>query len=205
MKAVRIIKLGGSLLELPDVRSRFEDWLGRREETWNLVIVGGGKLVDAIRRYDQVHALAATAAHSLAIGAMGLSAELFAQLMPKLLLVRGHTDPRSIIYSGRTIIFEVRQFLDQLEPKLPGRRLPENWTVTSDSIAARIACVVSAAELVLLKSCDLPEGAAHEELAASNHVDPHFPEAVSGIPYVRWVNLRKAGFPAWDVSAKSYQ
>ena len=202
MKAVRIIKVGGSLLDLPDVRSRFEAWLAQQEKNCNFVVVGGGKLVDAIRGYDQTHGLAATSAHSLAIGAMGLSAELFAQLIPKLLLVREQTDPRSIAYNGRTVIFEVRQFLERLEPKLPGRRLPENWTATSDSIAARIAYVVSAAELILLKSCDLPEAAALEELAASNHVDAHFPEAVSGIPFVRWVNLRKAGFPAWDVSTK---
>lgn len=205
MKPVRIIKLGGSLLDLPDVRPRFEAWLAQQEETCNFVIVGGGKVVDAIRGYDEIHALAATTAHSLAIGAMGLSAELFAQLMPKLLLVRDQTDPRSIAYNGRTVIFEIRQFLERLEPKLPGRRLPENWAASSDSIAARIAYVVSAAELVLLKSCDLPEAAALKDLAASNHVDAHFPEAVSGIPCVRWINLRKPGFPAWDVSVRSYR
>lgn len=205
MKAIRIIKVGGSLLDLPDLPSRFEAWFALQHEACSLAVVGGGKMADAIRAYDQIHNLAAATAHRLAIQAMSLSARIFAELMPKLLFVSEHVDPRSIPCNNSPMLFDALQFLEYLEPKLAGRSLPANWTVTSDSIAARIACVVGAFELVLLKSCDLREDAGLEELAAANHLDAHFPEAAAGVPRVRWVNLRKAGFPTWNMLAKSCQ
>ena len=49
----------------------------------------------------------------------------------------------------------VESFLRREEPVLPGVRLPIGWHVTSDSIAARLAEVCQAQELVLLKSTSL--------------------------------------------------
>jgi aspartokinase-like uncharacterized kinase len=76
------------------------------------------------------------------------------------------------------------------EPRLPGTRLPANWDVTSDSIAARLAVALRAEELVLLKST-LPD--AHlevEELSQSGLVDTMFPRLCGELPAVRIVNLR---------------
>ena len=60
---------------------------------------------------------------------------------------------------------------------------------TSDSIAARLAEVLGADEVVLLKSQDPPSQASLAELAASGYVDAWFPEAAAGLS-VRLVNLR---------------
>src|SRR5690606_36465102 len=54
-------------------------------------------------------------------------------------------------------IFLPHRFLRLQEPTMPGRPLPVGWSVTSDSIAARIAALLSA-ELVLLKSREFTGG-----------------------------------------------
>ena len=50
-----------------------------------------------------------------------------------------------------TLVFDVTGFMRQIEPRLQGSKLPYGWSVTSDSIAARVAAVLAAGELVLLK------------------------------------------------------
>jgi hypothetical protein len=81
--------------------------------------------------------------------------------------------------------------LEQAEPQAPGDRLPHSWDVTSDSIAARLAAVVDADELVLLKSADPPAegGASLLQWAARGYVDRHFPQAARNL-IVRCENLR---------------
>ena len=55
----RVIKLGGSLLEDPHLRSRFAIWLARQIPANNVVVVGGGGLVDALRAIDRAQQLVA--------------------------------------------------------------------------------------------------------------------------------------------------
>ena len=73
--------------------------------------------------------------------------------------------------------------------------LPHSWDVTSDSIAARLAVLAGADELVLLKS-GLPAGSLTlAQAAETGYVDRYFPVAAAGVPRVRCVNLRADGFP----------
>ena len=74
---------------------------------------------------------------------------------------------------------------------MPGAVLPASWDVTSDSIAARVAQVLKASELVLLKSVDAPSRDA-DELAKLAIVDKFFPEIAGSIAW-RIVNLRTFG------------
>ncbi len=79
-----------------------------------------------------------------------------------------------------------------VEPTLPGKKLPADWSVTSDSIAARIAITLSADELVLLKSASLPNAANCDiqEMSNAGYVDGFFVELANSINRVRFVNLR---------------
>ena len=70
--------------------------------------------------------------------------------------------------------------------------LPHDWHITSDSLAVRLATLVKARELILLKSIDWP-GNDWSAASRAGIVDGYFTEAVQKAPIdlrVRIVNLR---------------
>jgi hypothetical protein len=69
--------------------------------------------------------------------------------------------------------------------------LPHGWSVTSDSIAGRVARILGAGELILLKSVTIPEGMDWGQAGREGLVDAFFAEAAEGIPSVRAINFRK--------------
>src|SRR5690606_38335664 len=71
--------------------------------------------------------------------------------------------------------------------------LPHHWDVTSDSIAARLAALLGADQLILLKSTDAPPGLDRERAAALGLVDPIFPAASRTLRRVAMLNLRVPG------------
>jgi 5-(aminomethyl)-3-furanmethanol phosphate kinase len=187
-RTLRVIKLGGSLLDCQDLGPRFQAWLALQPAAANLVVAGGGELVEAIRRIDRVRPLGELAAHRLCIRAMSLTAELAARVLGAAVLAGWPLETDFVaVDDARPSVVDVSQFVaeDQQQSRDP---LPESWQVTSDSIAARLAAVLGADELVLLKS-SLPEGDALEELTAEGYVDGFFARAAVTRP-LRFVNLR---------------
>ena len=83
------------------------------------------------------------------------------------------------------IVFCPVRFLQQREARFPPHPLPHGWSVTSDSIAARIAGILDAEELVLLKSADPPAP------LQPPYVDEYFVQAAAGLTCVRSINLRR--------------
>ena len=189
---MRVIKLGGSLLDCPDLASRMRGWLALQSPACNVLIVGGGALVDAIRQADSTHGLGQEACHWLSIRAMGITARIVAAILPEAELV----DELAMIKNrGGTFILDPWQFLQAVESGPAADRLPHHWDVTSDSIAAHLADRLQADELVLLKS-DLPEnGRTVESAAHDGYVDPYLPVAARRLEQVRCVDLRQSGFP----------
>ena len=186
--ALRVIKLGGSLFDCPDLVERFHAWLSCQPTAANVMIVGGGGLADVLRGIDRRHRLGDATAHRLCIRAMSLTAELAARLLGKAVLTGWPLEARWLGGDDRRLrVVDVSQFIvdDQKRSNDP---LPCSWQVTSDSIAARMAAVLRADELVLLKSAT-PNGSTLEELAAVGFVDRFFPRAAITRP-LRIVNLR---------------
>ena len=186
---IRVVKLGGSLLDDSDVAVRYRRWLNTQRPARNHMIVGGGKLVEVLRRADQTHSLDESLLHWLAVDCLGINARLVAEwngLRRRLL---------QMLPDGKsgTLVFDVVGFMRQIEPQLPGARLPHGWTVTSDSIAARVAAALAAGELVLLKST-LPaeEPQTTRALADVGYVDEHFPTVAREVRMIRCVNLRES-------------
>jgi aspartokinase-like uncharacterized kinase len=188
---IRVLKLGGSLLELPDLAWRLTSWLERQPPAAQLLVPGGGKLVDSLAQLDQIHGIGQEASHWLCIRAMSIHAELLSHLLPRAILCRYLVQAFALAAEGRLVIVDPWHFTREDDARLPGAQLPATWEVSSDSIAARLARATQAAELVLFKS-RLPDDAwTTVELAAeAGYVDPWFPRAAARLPVVRCVNLQ---------------
>ena len=187
---LRVVKLGGSLLDLPDLVERLRRWLASQGIAANVLLIGGGRLVDVLRDYDELHNLTDRQAHWLAIRAMQIQARLLAALLPEATWLDG--TPRQQM--DRLAILDPLSFLQIVDRQRPGGALPESWNVTSDSIAARAADLLGADELVLLKSALPPQGATKEAAMTAHYVDPYFLEASRPLQRIRCVDLRDDSF-----------
>jgi len=191
---LRVLKLGGSLLELSDLTPRLRRWLAAGAGQRNVMVVGGGRLADAIRGYDKLHALGESVSHWLCIRAMSVNAELVAALLPEARLVHSVAELRQRPTAPGPMIFDAWTFLRDEDPKLFAEPLPASWQVTSDSIAARLAEILGDAELALLKSALPPAKATVASAAAAGFVDGYFPIAARRLTRIECVDLRSDDF-----------
>ncbi len=173
------------------------NWLAAQTPAANVLVVGGGTLVDVVREWDHAYELSASGAHWLAIRGMSLTAELAASLLPDARRVDDVSQIQRDV-GGPLQVFACERFLREEHDGA----LPHGWHVTSDSIAARVAQALAAGELVLLKSA-LPAEAGSSDVATARakqagFVDDYFDVAAQGLA-VRIVNLRDADFAesAW--------
>lgn len=151
-----VYKVGGSLLDLPELPRRIAAVLSQRPGTRPLLIVGGGAAADVVRQWDAIHALGEERAHWLALLSMMLGERLLAALLRDSQIVATRAEAEHTWKSGCVPILCAHEFLRTEEPA-SGDPLPHTWSVTSDSIAAWITHHWPCDELVLLKSVDLPQ------------------------------------------------
>lgn len=190
---VTIIKVGGSLLDWPDLPDRLLRFLGQRREAdpgfRPVLFCGGGPFADALRRLDRTHRLGDYAAHRLAIQAMDLASTVLLCIVPgavgvdRLEALHDKREPDDIPLLVPSLVLDE---LDSQE-KCP---LPATWDVTSDTLAAWVAGRLQAQSLVLLKSASLPDGATRDLAARLKLVDPFFPLISTAVDRVEYLNLR---------------
>ncbi|MFO0807678.1 MAG: hypothetical protein U0746_03560 [Gemmataceae bacterium] len=179
-----VVKVGGSLFDLPDLGDRLRAFLAltpRLESARGARIVlvpGGGATADAVRALDRTHNLGEATSHWLALRAMALNARFLAKLVDGD-IAYGVKHARRIWGAGRVAVLDAYKFC-RADERDPGR-LPHSWAVTADSVAARFAVVCGAAELVLLKSAEPPPGDV-AAWAAAGYVDAHVPAALGERP-----------------------
>ena len=174
---VIVTGLGGSLGARPaSLRRLMEALAAIARRHWLVVVPGGGRFADEVRRADRRFRLADSAAHWMAILAMDQYAHLLAGLAPGSALVRG----RGEIVPGRLNVLAPSEWLLRADP------LPHSWDVTSDSIAAWIARSLRVRRLMLVKHADgfiapdLSPQARRDALAAlGDVVDPFFARALA--------------------------
>lgn len=186
-----VVKLGGSLLDWEALREAFGAWLAQQPAIPHLVILGGGRLADVFREYEPLHQLDLTAAHWLCVRTMQVNLHFAQSLWSEARLIYSVAEIES---THQLYLFDSYHYLHQQEPNLPGKKLPRDWSVTSDSIAARLAQTSQAQELVLLKSCLPPLGSSIVEASQADYVDRYFPYVARDLPTVRFVNLRAPDF-----------
>jgi aspartokinase-like uncharacterized kinase len=199
--SVRIVKVGGSLFDLPDLRERLEAWRRRQPPATNVFLAGGGNLAEAIRQLDQLHHLTERDVHWLSIEAMSVTAKFLRALL-HVGLLRTCDEIEDALADARAAdwVLDPLVFYDEEEPCSPGTKLPTSASVTSDSIAARLAEVLHADELVLLKS-RLPDSISVSTEATSGYVDEFFPSIAGKLQRVRCVNMRSANFEELAIHA----
>lgn len=176
-----VIKVGGSLGAHPAQLRRLLASLARAaRRQWLVVVPGGGSFADEVRRADRRFKLGDSAAHWMAILAMDQYGHLLADLAPGAVLVRSRRE----LSPGRLNVLAPSAWLRRADP------LPHSWDVTSDSIAAWIACALRARRLMLVKDVDgflarrrasggrraLERRVSRTKL--SGVVDPHFARAL---------------------------
>src|SRR5437870_4383113 len=77
-----IVKVGGSLYELPDLRERLRAWIAQIGAARVLLVPGGGMTAEAIRAFDRVHQLGEEASHWLAIRTLSVNARFLHEFFP---------------------------------------------------------------------------------------------------------------------------
>ena len=184
---VSVIKVGGSLLDWPDLPDRLSVFLkGQRTEVASghrVLLAGGGPAVDLVRRLDRDHHLGGETAHRLAIHAMDLTARCLVAILPGSVAVDRLGELFPVWSSGRIPVLTPSPILQDIER--PGMApLPRTWDMTSDSIAAWIADHLGAKSLILLKSASLPIGADREMAARLERVTHSFPSSLE--PFRMW-------------------
>lgn len=166
-----VVKLGGSLLGIHGWPALVGDLVAGLPGA--VLVVGGGSLVDGLRRIDQAAPRPPQLMHDLAIDALALTARLVADALALPVVTEA---------GGGGVLDPARW----LEVTGHAARLEAGWHVTSDSIAAVVATATGRG-LLLAKRVPPPgEATDLERLAAAGWVDPCFPGAAAGVTAITW-------------------
>jgi aspartokinase-like uncharacterized kinase len=191
-----VLKIGGSLLDLPDLGPRLERLLEKTAAGSLALVAGGGELVEVVRRWHQHGLLGDAQAHHLAMRALDVTALRLTQLLPRSRLCSSPADAADAWRDGLCAVVQPQRWFEQSPgwfigpPWLPQGLLPESWAVTSDTLAACVAIDLHAAKLLLAKSIPAPSSFVWHELAERGLVDHCFARVAPLIPEIGWVHLR---------------
>jgi aspartokinase-like uncharacterized kinase len=167
-----VVKVGGSLYDLPDLGSRLGSWLAGLKSSNVVLIPGGGRAADLVRAWDREQGLGEETSHWLALRALTFNAHYLASILPGAHVVQSleETDPDSVS------ILDMHAWAQSVD-SWPGR-FPHTWEVTSDSLAVQAAILSEAAQLILLKSVGLEGNIDWHEAVRRGIVDSYFPRAI---------------------------
>lgn len=173
-----VVKLGGSLIEGADQDSgeRVRAILGIIQSARLPVVVvpGGGPFADEVRAAQRRLGLSDAAAHRMALLAMHQTGEALLDLGRSLYRLFPAADLKLI--DGALAAGPVPVWLPQNAVELDD--VPQDWSATSDGLAAWLAWRIAARRIVLVKPKPVAAGATPEQLAASGVVDPFFARVV---------------------------
>jgi aspartokinase-like uncharacterized kinase len=187
----RIVKVGGSLLGRGDFPDRFRDWYDRQPMAETLIVVGGGAVVDAIRQYDALRPGDPESIHWLCVDLLDATFQLVRSWLDWPAILAPHQLQQGVATTfsvDRPTLVAVRSFYHRDAGEL-AHRLPADWQTTTDSIAALLAVIANADEIVLLKSCRIDPAMNLGELAERGIVDRAFPAIAREVTAVRLEQL----------------
>ncbi len=159
-----VVKFGGSLLERPERAALLACALAAGA----IVVPGGGRFADAVRRAQAADGFSDEAAHAEAIRAMDRTAQALHDDAPASPLCATREALAAALARNTGAIWRP-------SPMALAADLPASWDVTSDSIALWLAITLSARRLVVLKAAAVDSSSDIESLAADGIVDPYMP------------------------------
>lgn len=143
-----VLKVGGSLAEDSTCLKKLCQKLSELAEAHRIVVVpGGGKFADTVRKVDMIFGLSDTVAHKMAILAMDQYGLFLSDITPNS-CVSGVLDEIEDSAKDKLPIFLPSQIMFSRDP------LEHSWDVTSDSIASYVASELHAEKLVLVTDVD---------------------------------------------------
>jgi aspartokinase-like uncharacterized kinase len=182
-----VVKVGGSLYDLPDLADRLRAFLAGLQGRSFIVVPGGGATADVIRAFDACHRLGEEASHWLALRALTLNAHFLAEILGRARVVGDGDQALAAWQAGDIPILDAHAFAQH--DRGEAGETPHSWEATSDALAARLTGVVGAKELILLKSVNADGDLlrAVERGVVDQYVSQLLPAGVS----VRVLNLRE--------------
>jgi aspartokinase-like uncharacterized kinase len=195
-----VVKLGGSFLDSPSWPDRLQTWFARQPIGDYFVIVGGGKLIDALRELDTCHRLSQSAMHWRCVRALDATFEIAAELTPAFgrilssaqLLDRletefdGNMDRNPRIHWVRIASYYGQEFDS---PKRDEPQLEHSWSTTTDSLALLLANRIHAERCVLLKSCDVKHLTSLRQAVDEGIVDPESIRFEALVPVIQFEQI----------------
>lgn len=190
-KPTWVIKLGGSLLGSPELKHWLEV-LARHGDGRMVIVPGGGIFADAVRESQQRCGSSDATAHKMAVMAMDQYGVLMAGLNPDLVTARSELEIAERGWQHRCIVWLPSKMVSSDE------KIPTNWQVTSDSLAAWLAAKLNARHLILVKSQrpDVDQ-ISLERLIKDGMVDQHFGDFTAGQSFHTWI-VGKKDYNAFD-------
>lgn len=179
-----VVKLGGSLYDLPDLGERVAALIASFPDHRFLIFPGGGDAADLVRNWQPHFGWTDAVAHEIAIASLDFNAVMLANVLPQASVVKSGSDAEQVWRAARLPILAPTEFLQATD----AGDLPHDWTVTSDSLAAWVTLKWPAEELWLCKSVPCPTNSS--AAVSTGNVDPHFSHLTSQLPCMRWCNLR---------------
>ncbi len=197
-----VVKLGGSLVRSP----RLQDWLKALAEHGAgraVIVPGGGPFADLVRAEQARAGFRDSAAHAMAILAMEQFGFMLQGLRPDLCVAATGPELRGALANGRVPVWLAYPMI------IRDATLPQDWSVTADSLALWLAIHLKAEALLLVKSATLQDGPSDMgSLSASGALDGHFPIlARQYAGKIRWLGpgdsrLLKDGFRKGELPGK---
>ncbi len=172
-----VVKLGGSLFDY----SKLSEWLKilSEEGAGKVVIVpGGGPFADQVRDAQKRWKFNDQQAHKMALHAMDQFGIMLCGIAEEhgydLTSVTSKQEIHEILASKKTPVWLPANWLEN------NTEIPQNWTVTSDSLSAWLAKELKAEKLILIKRIEIDPNVTLGELKKDNVIDSSFSSFVEG-------------------------
>ncbi|MGB7345983.1 MAG: hypothetical protein WBD20_17325 [Pirellulaceae bacterium] len=177
----RVVKIGGSLLSRIDLQQDITGWFDRQTPAENIVIVGGGDLIEAVRQWDAIRPGEPSDVHWRCIDLLSTTYAMMGDWFPGWPQVgSAEVFDRCVDFgfsSSHPTLVRVAAFYNpaSLSCSPSKKSLPLDWRTTTDSIAVLLGNLSKADEVVLLKSCEVDASLNSLQLIASGIIDEAVP------------------------------